>query len=80
MLTLNQLSTGSSSIAAAFSQPLQNYNAQGKLRGKHYMHHVYVAANFSVQIHTLDEFLNFKKALHLTDDANGSPNHKTYLN
>ena len=28
----------------------------------------------------LDEFLNFKKALHLTDDANGSPNHKTHLN
>ena len=32
------------------------------------------------RVPTLDDFLNFKKALHLTDDANRTPNHKTYLN
>ena len=38
----------------------------------------FLMSNVAVEIAVLDEFLNFKKALHLTDDANGSPNHKKY--
>ena len=42
---------------------------------------MYLHSNHGIKSYadaTLDEFLNFKNALHLIDDANWPPNHKTY--